>query len=236
MSEHAFVAGATGYTGRAVVSELRTRGLQTTAHVRPDSSSLPRWTEQFGAQDAAVDTTAWELAAMTETLARVQPTVVFALLGTTRKRAANEGMDAVAGYERVDYGLSKLLLDACRSAAPEARFVYLSSLGVKEGTRNPYLSARARVERALRDSGQPYTIARPSFIAGPDREEDRLAERAGAAVADAVLTAAGWLGARRTRDRFQSMDAATLAAGLVQAALDPQGRDAVLEADALRAR
>lgn len=236
MSERAFVAGATGYTGQAVVSELRTQGVQTTAHVRPDSSSLPRWTERFDGVGAAVDTTAWELGPMTETLAALQPTLVFALLGTTRRRAASEGMDAAAGYERIDYGLSKLLLDACRAAAPQARFVYLSSLGVKEGTTNAYLSARARVERDLADSGQPYTVARPSFISGSDRDEDRRAERAGAAVADVALAAVGWLGATRTRDRFQSMDAATLAAGLVRAALDPQGRDAVLEADALRAR
>ncbi|MGH1342165.1 MAG: NAD(P)H-binding protein [Nannocystales bacterium] len=235
MSERAFVAGATGYTGRAVVSELRRRGLTTTAHVRPDSSSLSRWTQRFEELGAVVDTTAWELEAMTTTLAAVQPTVVFALLGTTRRRAATEGMDSKAGYERIDYGLSKLLLDACRAAAPQARFIYLSSLGVKEGTRNPYLSARARVERALRDCGQPFTVARPSFISGPGRDEDRLGERVGATVADALLGAVGWLGARRTRDRFASMDADTLAAGLVRAALDPEARDAVLEADALRA-
>ncbi len=236
MSERAFVAGATGYTGRAVVSELRSRGVQTTAHVRPDSSSLPRWTQRFEALGAAVDTTAWDLGSMTQTLAAVQPSMVFALLGTTRGRAASEGMDAAAGYERIDYGLSKLLLDACRSAAPEARFVYLSSLGVKEGTTNAYLAARARLERELRSAGQPYTIARPSFISGPDREEIRPGERVGACVADAVLAVAGWLGATGTRDRFQSMDAATLATGLVRAALDPQSRDAVLDAQALRGR
>jgi len=235
MSEHAFVAGATGYTGQAVVAELRKRGVKTTAHVRPDSSSMARWTDRFEGLGAAVDTTAWELDAMTATLTALQPTVVFALLGTTRRRAASEGMDGNAGYERIDYGLSKLLLDGCHSAAPQARFVYLSSLGVKEGTRNPYLSARARVERDLRDSGQPFTVARPSFISGPDRDEDRRAERAGAAVADAVLAAAGWLGATRTRDRFASMDAATLASGLVRAAFDPTAKGAVLEADALRA-
>ncbi len=230
-----FVAGATGYTGQAVVAQLRKRGFQTSAHVRPDSSSLPRWRAHFEGLGARVDTSAWEPGAMTTTITELQPTAVYALLGTTRRRAASEGMDTKAGYERIDYGLSKLLLDACRSAAPQARFVYLSSLGVKEGTNNPYLAARVRMERALRESGQPYTIARPSFITGPDRDENRFAERAGAAVADAVLTAAGWLGARRTRDRFSSMDAATLAAGLVQAALDPGAADAVLEADALRA-
>ena len=37
--EIAFVAGATGYTGREVVRLLAERGVRTLAHVRPDSSS-----------------------------------------------------------------------------------------------------------------------------------------------------------------------------------------------------
>ena len=234
MSERAFVAGATGYTGRAVVAALCEQGVDTVAHVRPKSSSLEAMRERFEAHGARVDTTAWELDAMVDTLRELSPTVVFALLGTTRKRAASEGMDAVQGYEAVDYGLTKLLLDACAKAAPDARFVYLSSLGVTDGTRNAYLSARARIEAALREGGQPYTIARPSFITGPDRSEERPGERMGAAMADAMLRAAGWFGAHGLRDRYRSMDATTLAAGLVRAAFDPQAAGAVLEADALR--
>ena len=228
------MAGATGYTGQAVVAALRERGLDTVAHVRPDSASHDRWVERFEGLGAQVDSTPWELDAMRDTLARLEPTAVFALLGTTRRRAAGEGMAATEAYARVDYGLTKLLLDACGQGAPTARFVYLSSLGGQEGTRNPYLAARVRVERALRDGSQPYTIARPSFITGPDREDDRPAERVTAALADAMLTAAGWFGARRLRARYHSMDAATLAAGLVRAAFDPQAEGAVLEAGALR--
>ena len=36
----AFVAGATGYTGRAVVERLVADGFEAVAHVRPDSSRL----------------------------------------------------------------------------------------------------------------------------------------------------------------------------------------------------
>jgi uncharacterized protein YbjT (DUF2867 family) len=208
--------------------------VETVAHVRPGSSSLAALRERLTAHGATVDTTAWELDAMIETLRERRPTLVFALLGTTRKRASAEGMDGVAGYETVDYGLTKLLLDACAQAVPQARFVYLSSLGVTEGTRNAYLSARARVEAALREGTQPYTIARPSFITGPDRAEDRPGERVGAAMADAMLRAAGWFGAHGLRDRYRSMDATTLATGLIRAALDPDAAGQVLEADALR--
>ncbi len=234
MSERAFVAGATGYTGRAVVAALRERGVETVAHVRPNSSALDSMRARFEAHGATVDTTAWQADAMAATLRARMPTVVFALLGTTRRRAAAEGMDGVQGYERVDYGLTKLLLVACRDAVPDARFVYLSSLGVTDGTRNAYLSARARVEAALREGGQPYTIARPSFITGPDRTEDRPGERMGAAMADAMFRAVGWFGAQGLRARYRSMDATTLAAGLVRAAFDPDAAGTVLEADALR--
>lgn len=37
----AFVAGATGRTGRAVVTALRHRGVTTIAHVRPESATAP---------------------------------------------------------------------------------------------------------------------------------------------------------------------------------------------------
>ena len=45
----AFVAGATGFTGREVVAELVRRGVRTLAHVRPDSSRLDEWRERFEA-------------------------------------------------------------------------------------------------------------------------------------------------------------------------------------------
>lgn len=231
----AFVAGATGYTGRAVVRELRRQGIETVAHVRPDSSRLDRWRGEFAQVGAAVDTTPWEPAAMTAMLGRLQPDLVFALLGTTRARArrAGSGPGGGEGYESVDYGLSRLLLDAVVSAAPQARFIYLSSLGVREGSRNPYLAVRARLEAELRRSGLSHVIARPAFVTGPDREESRPAERAGAVLVDGILTLAGMLGGRGLQRRYASMDAATLARGLVRAATGP-AQAPLLEAGAIR--
>ena len=211
----AFVAGATGYTGREVVAALRARGLRTVAHVRPGSSRLEEWRARFEALGAEVDATPWEPAAMSATFARLAPSQVYALLGTTAKRARGEGRSAVAAYESVDYGLSKQLIDAAVSLDDAPRFVYLSSQGVEPGTRNPYLAARARVEAELSASALPYLIARPSFITGADRDEARPAERWGAAAADLALGALGALGARRLRERFASTDARTLARALV---------------------
>lgn len=234
----AFVAGATGYTGRAVVEELRHRGVATVAHVRPGSSSLAEARRRFEELGAGVDTTPWEPEAMAITLRRLRPTLVFSLLGTTRKRARGEGMRAGEAYERIDYGLTALLLDAAAGTDPRPRFVYLSAVGVEPGLEpasgNAYMKARARAEAMLRASGLPFVVARPSFVTGPDRRESRPPERIAAAATDALLGAAARMGARRLRDRYASLGATTLARALVTAALDPPSDTAVLEADALR--
>lgn len=229
----AFVAGATGYTGRAVVAELRGRGLRAVAHVRPDSPQLATWRERFEALGAEVDATPWDEAALAERLRALAPTSVFALLGTTARRARREGLGDP--YERIDYGLSALLLRATLASGARPRFVYLSSMGVQPSSKTPYLRARAKLEAELRASGLPFTIARPSFITGPDRDQTRPGERVGAAVGDALLGLAGALGARGLRARYRSTDAATLARGLVALAHDPTWAGRVAEGDDLRA-
>ncbi len=232
----AFVAGATGYTGREVVRALRERGIDTIAHVRPDASRLGEWRGRFEAQGARVDSTAWDPAAMGSTLRRLRPDLVFALLGTTQSRAreARRRGRADAGYEAVDYGLTILLYETAMEAGVRPRFIYLSSVGVREGAGNPYLAVRGRVERRLRDGTLPYTIARPSFITGPDREEFRIGERVGARVVDGLLTVAGWFGAGRLKQRYRSTTGATLARALVRLAVDPAAVGRTFESEALR--
>ena len=235
-AERAFVAGATGYTGRQVVRVLRELDVAVSAHVRPDSGRMQAWRDRFASLGAATDATPWDEAAMTSTLRELRPTIVFALLGTTRRRgkeAATAGRTET--YETVDYGLTSLLLRATLASGARPRFVYLSAVGVSDATTNPYLAARAKMEAELRRSGLPYTIARPSFITGEDREESRPLERGAAALGDLVLGVAARLGARQLASRYASMDGATLAQGLVHAALDRSCENAVLETAQLRA-
>ena len=217
----AFVAGATGYTGRALVRVLRERGITTIAHVRPDSLSLERARADVARLGATTDTTAWDPAAMQETIVRIQPTHVFALLGITMARARQRAGTGAPpeSYAAIDYGLTAFLLEATRRGASAARFIYLSALGASESTRNPYLAARGRVEREIRDAGISALIVRPSFITGPDREEPRRAERIGAAVADRVLALAGAMGAPALRQRYRSRTATELADAMVTLAL-----------------
>lgn len=235
MDVTAFVAGATGYTGRALVIELRRRGVRTVAHVRPDSARLEEWRRRFDVLDADTDVTAWAGQAMRETLFRVEPDIVFALLGTTRKRERTARREGVtADYEAVDYGLTMMLMRATLAAAPRARFVYLSSAGVGPNARGAYLNARWRVEQELRESALAWTVARPSFITGPDRAEQRPLERASAAVVDAGLRAAAAMGAQQLQDRWSSLTATELARSLAAHALDPASANCVVSAEQLR--
>jgi nucleoside-diphosphate-sugar epimerase len=204
------------------------------AHVRPDSSRVDDWRQRFDQLGAEVDTTAWQLEAMTTTMERLRPSHVFALLGTTQKRARHAGMDARQAYETIDYGLTRLLLDAVVAAGLCPRFVYLSSAGVSERSRSPYMQARVRAEAAIRQSGVSYTIARPSFITGSDRDDSRPMERVGAAVLDGVLAGASLFGGKRLRQRYASTSNDVLARSLVRLAWDEQARDRVVEGAALR--
>lgn len=234
----AFVTGATGYTGREVVRELVEGGHRAVAHVRPDSSRLDQWRGRFEAQGAEVDDTAWDEAAMAETLRALQPDAVFALVGTTRKRMdrlrAGEADYAVASYEEVDYGLPALLLRACLAAEIRPRYVYLSAVGVKPESSSAYYRARARMEAELQGSGVPYTIARPAIISGGDREEDRPLETMAAVTSDLALSVVGAFGFRGLQRRWSPISGAELARALVRLALDEAAEDTIAEPEQLR--
>lgn len=227
-----FVAGATGFTGREVVRAWVGRGARAVAHVRPDSARLGEWRERFASLGAEVSAAPWAREPLQDALAALRPTHVFALLGTTRARARREG--TASPYQAVDYGLTRLLLDAVLAAGLRPKFVYLSSAGVGPSGRGEYLRVRWRFEEELRASGLPYVIARPSFITGPDRDEFRAGERVAAAVTDAALGAAALFGGGRLRDRYRSTTSQVLAASLVRLALDPASAAVTAESEALR--
>lgn len=214
--------------------QLAAQNVRTIAHVRPDSMRLAEWRERFAAMGAEVDTTPWAEGAMRDAMEQHRVTHVFALLGTTRARgklAAERGTSE--SYESVDYALTSMLLRAAVASGQRPRFLYLSSSGVRRGSRNPYLAVRWRIEEELRASGLSPIIARPSIITGPDRDEDRPAERIAGQVVDGLLHVAGLLGARRLRNRYRSTTNRTLADALVRLAFDARA-SGVVESEGLR--
>jgi uncharacterized protein YbjT (DUF2867 family) len=230
-----FVAGATGYTGREVVRECRARGLETIAHVRPDSRNLEQWRQRFEALGARVDTTAWQPEAMQANFAGLQPKQVYALLGTTRARGkAGTGSAVADSYEAVDYGLSIMLLDAAVACGSKPRFVYLSAMGAGGRPMNAYMDVRKRVEAAVCGSALPYVIARPGFITGDDRDEWRAGERIAATISDGALALFGALGAKRLKNRYTSMTGAELARAMVELACASATGCEIAEVEALK--
>jgi uncharacterized protein YbjT (DUF2867 family) len=223
----ALVFGATGYTGQHVVAALALRGYSVVAHLRPESSAGTS-ESKFASLGVSWVRASWDAPSLGRLISTAQPELVFGLIGTTRKRAAQEGLVAEDIYERVDRALTSLAIDAVRAEAPSARFVYLSSVGVTPESSNPYLRARARVEAQLQASGLKFTIARPSFITGPDRPESRPLERWAAKLSDGALGVAATLGARGFRDKFGAMTGAELGAALVEAATRAACEGAIL--------
>lgn len=221
-----FVAGATGYTGSALVAQLCAAGVRTIAHVRPDSPRLTAHRARLEALGALVDTTPFSPRAMGMRFAALKPTHIFALLGTTKARARalrNAGRSAQKEtYDAVDYGLTATLIQACGVSDVRPRFIYLSAMGVKPGVQNAYLAARAALEQDLSESGLPHLVVRPGLISGADRAEARPMERTGAVLAHGMARVLSGLGARHTGALLEPLDADTLAAGMIALALRPE--------------
>ena len=222
----AFIAGATGYTGRALVRELISRGTDTYAHIRPDSDSLDQMRRVFTDQGAKVDMTPWDYDAMKATMEQVDPDHVFFVIGTTKARMKDE---SDATYENIDYGLAKLLLDACIEADADPVFVYLSAQGAGPDANTAYYEARWKAEREVCRGELDYVIARPGFISGPDRDESRPMERIGSKLASATASVVGAFGAEGLRDKLQPRDAAEMAYQLAEAAYDESCHNRILE-------
>ena len=143
-AHRAWVAGATGYTGQAVVGELRAHGIDTIAHVRPDSRELTQWTERFAVHGAAVSSCAWSQDALNEAMASARPTLVFALLGTGSARQGAVGRttrrqcrDLRGGRLRADAAAAR----RCAAARPSTP-LYLPLVGWGAEPWSGRLSAR----------------------------------------------------------------------------------------------
>ena len=230
----AFIAGATGYTGREVVRVLTEKKVEAVAHLRPDSARLEEWKERFDRLGVRMETTPWESEAMAAALAGLRPDLVFCVLGTTKARgrgSASRGI--VENYETVDFGLTAMVIDAAAKLDEKPLLVYLSAMGVKEKSRSPYFRARWKAENKLRQSGLPYIIVRPTFISGPDRVERRIMERVGATTWDGALALTGAIGFSRLQSRYRSINARALANAMVRLAFDPAAVNTVVERENL---
>lgn len=224
----AFVLGATGFVGREVVRQLAVRATPVVAHVRPKSAA--EWAPKLEALGAKVDRSEWDAAALSAAIDAANAQQLYILIGTTKSRAKAESVDGDI-YEKIDYGLTRIAVDAALGAKAKPRLVYLSGLGADANARGAYMKARGKAEDAVRGSGLPWVIARPAIITG-DRDESRPGERAGAIVGDGVLAVAG-LFSKNLRDKWRSTTPDVLASALIRIG-EGSEHDRVFDGPALR--
>jgi uncharacterized protein YbjT (DUF2867 family) len=231
VSKIAFVLGATGFVGREVARQLCVRGTKTYAHVRPDSKQLAEWRDKFAATGAEVDTTAWDAGALAARWRELKPAQVYICIGTTRSKAKADSIDGNI-YEKVDYGLTKLAVDAARGSEVSPRLVYLSSVGADPKARSAYLAWRGKAEDAVKASGLPFVIARPSIITG-ERDESRIGEKTAGVIGDGLLAVVGVFGGKSLRARYRSTTPDVLASALIRLGEAPE-HDRIVDGADLR--
>lgn len=167
----AFVTGANGFLGQALVRALRAGGHAVRALVRGGSSSS---LEQAGAEVLRGD--ALDPAVLARGVSGAD--VAFHLAGVRRATARGD-------FERGNVDSTRLLLDACAAVRPAPRFVLAGSLAAAgpsaDGKREDdplhphewYGESKAEAERLAFTYGErvPVVVARPPRIMGPgDRE------------------------------------------------------------------
>lgn len=166
----AFVAGATGFTGRAMARQDRNDlGVELRLQVRPGRSGRSNSSRHSLGHDDRICEVPLEAEALQAAMKGCD--AVVQLIGTVRAR-----FDKDNSYESVDYGTTITLLDAAARAGV-SHFVLLSSVGAGMGF-GSYLAIKKKTEAAVKDwaahgEGRGYTILRPSVLAGDEAMEGR---------------------------------------------------------------
>jgi NADH dehydrogenase len=174
------VAGGTGFVGRAIVEELACRGHRVVILSRrpPDGPDAAT-----GGSDTAVRVAAASLGSVETRRADVThpETLASALAGADAlaislgfRNSPIEAPRRGRTFERVDADGTVALVSAAKAAGVR-RLVYMSGAGAAPDAPRHWFRAKWRAEEAVRASGIPYTILRPSWIYGPgDRSLNRF--------------------------------------------------------------
>jgi uncharacterized protein YbjT (DUF2867 family) len=147
-----FVTGATGYMGRALISELLVRGHRVRALARQGSERrVPAGAETVVGDALAAESFAHAVAPA-DTLVH--------LIGTPHPSPAK-----AASFRAVDLPSVDAALAAAR-AAHIAHFVYVS-VAQPAPVMAAYIAVRQAGEARIRQSAIPATILRPWYVLGP---------------------------------------------------------------------
>jgi uncharacterized protein YbjT (DUF2867 family) len=208
-----FVAGGTGYIGRAVLPLLASRGHSIRALVRPGSEAkLPPGCEPVSGDALRGETFA----------SRIPPSDTFLqLVGVPHPSPSKASL-----FRSVDLASAKASADAA-AAARVAHFVYVSVAHPAPAMR-AYWEARAEAEDHVERLGLAATILRPWYVLGPGHLWPHLL-RPGYWIAERLP------GTRETARRLGLVTLPQMAAAIVRAIESPGAGTRIVEVPGIRA-
>lgn len=161
------VAGGTGFIGSHIVRELLKAGHRVTILTRNPEKARGQVPAGADLRQGDINDPA-SLERATAGVDVLIATVQFPNHPVENPRKGHT-------YRQVDgEGTARLVEAAQRNGVK--RFVYLSGAGTREGQTQPWFQAKLMAERAVRESGIPYTIFRPSWVYGAeDRSLNKFA-------------------------------------------------------------
>ena len=153
------VAGGSGFVGGAIAAELHRRGDRVVV-LSQRAPAAARGPLSDDIEVRRVDVTTG--AGLPEALAGVDALVISLAFRNSPMEKPSRGRT----FMDVDAAGTERLVAAAREAGV-GRLVYLSGAGAAPDATRVWFRAKARAESAVRASGLPFTIIRPTWIFGP---------------------------------------------------------------------
>ena len=202
------LAGGNGLIGQELQKQLRLRSdVEVTVLVRragrvAPGANLKEYVFDFAADYPALGTS------------RLPCDVLICAVGSTMKQAGSQ-----AGFLKIERDIPVKLLERMK-AIGKGPFGFVSSTGAGKPV-GFYLETKAAVERAIRESGVPSVIVRPSLLLG-DRAEFRLGEIMATWITVPLMGALLAVTGRRIEalERLEPVEAAMVAKKLIAGTLD----------------
>jgi len=150
------VTGGTGFIGSHVVRKLQEKGHRVIVMSRRAEANVPPGVEVRPGDVG-------DEAALRRAMAGVDVVVAAVQFPNHPVENPRKGYT----YMKVD-GEGTVRQVGAAKAAGVKRFIYLSGAGTEKEKSAPWFKAKVMAEGAVRDSGIPYTIFRPSWVYGPE--------------------------------------------------------------------
>ncbi|MHB8621089.1 MAG: complex I NDUFA9 subunit family protein [Chloroflexota bacterium] len=203
------IAGGSGYVGSVVVPDLVRAGHQVRVLSRGTrSAGLPA-----GVETARGDVTTGE--GLNEALDGCDSVLNLVAIIVEKGRQT---------FERVNAQGSRNLVAEAQRHQGITRYLHLSAIGARPDPRFGYLSSKYAGERAVVESGLPYTVFRPSIMFGNGRGVHFISILAGLVRANPVVPVPG-----SGKARFQPVWLGDVSAAIAASIANEQARDRVLE-------